>query len=212
MNRTIKTHLGKAGFVSRIAHSALTNAASLFAGLAVLVLGACSEAKFDYSPQKVYFIFNNAVHQDATLQSALNPMSPGVFCRIYEDMDYKAKARYFYFESNQGLTSRKKAIAEDTSRTRIIGVYNKTGIIVGYGNLSSPAPLYAYDSQCPNCYAEKGTTSFKLSIDSKGIATCPTCKRTYDLNNNGITADGDKLMKYRATCTGPLGLLMVVNN
>lgn len=206
MNRTIKTHLGKAGFVSRIAHSALTNAASLFAGLAVLVLGACSEAKFDYSPQKVYFIFNNAVHQDATLQSALNPMSPGVFCRIYEGMDY------FYFESNQGLTSRKKASAEDKYRTCIIGVYNKTGIIVGYGNLSSPAPLYAYDSQCPNCYAEKGTPSFKLSIDSKGIATCPTCKRTYDLNNNGITDNGDKLMKYRATCTGPLGLLSVVNN
>lgn len=209
MNRTIKTHLGKAGFVSRIAHSALTNAASLFAGLAVLVLGACSEAKFDYSPQKVYFIFDNAVHQDATLQSALNPMSPGVFCRIYEGMD--GGARYFYFESNQGLTSRKKPTAVDTDRTRIIGVYNKTGIIVGYGNLSSPAPLYAYDSQCPNCYAEKGTPSFKLSLDSKGIATCPTCKRTYDLNNNGITADGDKLMKYRATCTGPLGLLSVNN-
>lgn len=210
MSRTIKTHLGKAGFVSRIAHSALTNAASLFAGLAVLVLGACSEAKFDYSPQKVYFIFDNAVHQDATLQSALNPMSPGVFCRIYEGMD--GGARYFYFESNQGLTSRKKASAEDIRRTCIIGVYNKTGIIVGYGNLSSPAPLYAYDSQCPNCYAEKGTASFKLSLDSKGIATCPTCKRTYDLNNNGITADGDKLMKYHASCTGPLGLLSVVNN
>lgn len=210
MNRTIKTHLGKAGFVSRIAHSALTNAASLFSGLAVLVLGACSEAKFDYSPQKVYFIFDNAVYQDATLQSALNPMSPGVFCRIYEGMD--GRSRYFYFESNQGLTSRKKATAEDTRCTCIIGVYNKTGIIVGYGNLSSPAPLYAYDSQCPNCYAEKGTASFKLSIDSKGIATCPTCKRTYDLNNNGITANGDKLMKYRASSTGPLGLLSVVNN
>ena len=206
MNRTIKTHLGKAGFVSRIVHSALTNAASLFAGLAVLVLGACSEAKFDYSPQKVYFIFDNAVYQDATLQSALNPMSPGVFCRIYEGMDY------FYFESNQGLTSRKIASAVDKYRTCIIGVYNKTGIIVGYGNLSSPAPLYAYDSQCPNCYAEKGTPSFKLSLDPKGIATCPTCKRTYDLNNNGITDNGDKLMKYRATCTGPLGLLSVVNN
>lgn len=211
MNRTIKTHLGKAGFVSRIAHSALTNAASLFAGLAVLVLGACSEAKFDYSPQKVYFIFDNAVHQDATLQSALNPMSPGVFCRIYEDME-DGGARYFYFESNQGLTSRKIPTAVEKNCPCIIGVYNKTGIIVGYGNLSSPAPLYAYDSQCPNCYAEKGTPSFKLSLDSKGIATCPTCKRTYDLNNNGITADGDKLMKYRATCTGPLGLLSVVNN
>lgn len=210
MNRTIKTHLGKAGFVSRIAHSALTNAASLFAGLAVLVLGACSEAKFDYSSQKVRFSFNNAVYQDATLQSALNPMSPGVFCRIYEGME--GISRYFYFESNQGLTSRKKATAEDTRRTCIIGVYNKTGIIVGYGNLSSPAPLYAYDSQCPNCYAEKGTPSFKLSLDPKGIATCPTCKRTYDLNNNGITANGDKLMKYRASCTDPLGLLSVVNN
>ena len=209
MNRTIKTHLGKAGFVSRIVHSALTNAASLFAGLAVLVLGACSEAKFDYSSQKVRFRFNNAVYQDATLQSALNPMSPGVFCRIYEGME--GLSRYFYFESNQGLTSRKKATAEDTRRTCIIGVYNKTGIIVGYGNLSSPAVLYAYDSQCPNCYAETNMANYRLSINSRGMAVCGNCKREYDLNNNGLTANGRKLIKYRATATGPLGILSVNN-
>ena len=97
-------------------------------------------------------------------------------------------------------------------RTRVLGVYNKTGIIVGYGNLSSPAVFYCYDSQCPNCYAETNMMNYKLEFDSRGIATCPKCKREYDLNNNGLpSTGGKKLIKYRATTTGPLGILSVNN-
>lgn len=175
-----------------------------------LFLLSCSDADFDFASEHAYFVFDNSIHQDATLQSALNQMSPGVFCRIYETSE--GGATYFVFESNQGLSSRQKANADDMRRTRVIGVYNKTGIIVGYGNLSSPATLYAYDSQCPNCYRETGMASYKLAVNQKGIATCAKCKRQYDLNNNGITAsEGKKLMKYRVNCTGPLGVLSVNN-
>lgn len=98
-------------------------------------------------------------------------------------------------------------------RTRAIGLYNKTGIIVGYGNLSSPAILYAFDSQCPNCYAETNMLNNKLVFTSNGIVSCSRCKRQYNLNNNGlcINAEGKKLIKYRATCTNPLGILSVNN-
>lgn len=177
--------------------------------LAAAPLVSCSDADFDFSSEHAYFVFDNSIHQDATLQSALNPMSPGVFCRISEQTE--GSSIYFRFESNEGLSSRQKANADDIRRTRVIGVYNKTGVIVGYGNLSTPATLYAYDSQCPNCYRETGMASYKLSINSKGFAVCPNCHREYNLNNNGITSEGKKLMKYRVNCTGALGVLSINN-
>lgn len=174
-----------------------------------LLLLSCSSDSFDFSSMRAYFVFDNSVHQDATLQSALNPMSPGVFCRVSEGSE--GGSTYFYFESNQGLSSKQKANADDMRRTRALGIYNKTGIIVGYGNLSSPAVLYVYDSQCPNCYAETNMVDYKLALTSRGMAVCAKCKREYDLNNNGLTSNGKKLIKYRATATGPLGILSVNN-
>ena len=54
--------------------------------------------------------------------------------------------------------------------------------------------------------------SYKLNINSKGFATCANCKREYDLNNNGICkTGGKKLIKYRATSTGALGVLSINN-
>ena len=173
---------------------------------------ACSKDSFDFSSLYAFFVFDNSTHQNPTLQSALNPLSPGVFCRISEEN--KNGTVYFNFESNQGTVSPpEQADATDLKRTRALGTYNKTGIIVGYGNLTSPAIFYCYDSQCPNCYAESNTPAYKLSMSSNGIATCAKCKRTYDLNNNGLctNANGKKLIKYRATTTGPLGILSVNN-
>ena len=52
--------------------------------LCALIFAACTDADFEYASERCTFFFNNGVYQDATLQSALNPMSPGVFCNIYE--------------------------------------------------------------------------------------------------------------------------------
>lgn len=178
----------------------------------LFVLSSCSKDSFDFSSLHAYFVFDNSTHQNSTLQSALNPLSPGVFCRISEDS--QGGIVYFHIESNQGTVSPpEKADANDIRRTRALGLYYKTGIIVGYGNLSSPATFYCYDSQCPNCYAETNMPNYKLSMDSSGIATCAKCKRKYDMNNNGLCTndEGKKLIKYRATTTGPLGILSVNN-
>ncbi len=53
--------------------------------------------------------------------------------------------------------------------------------------------------------------SHRLTMDTRGFATCPTCKRQYDLNNRGITSNGKKLLRYRGSTTGPLGVLSVSN-
>ena len=180
-----------------------------FLSLLILLASSCSKDSFDFSSIHARFFYDNSIHQDATLQSALNPMSPGVFCRIYEGNE--GSSLFFYFESNQNMKTKQKATADDLRPTRILGILPKTGIIVGYGNLSYPATLYCYDSQCPNCYAETNMANYKLAIASNGIASCAKCKREYDLNNNGLCANGKKLIKYRATCTGPLGVFSVNN-
>lgn len=193
--------------VYRPAHGAVLRVLSLF--IAMLGLAACSDADYEYASERCSFYFNNQVYQDITLQSALNPLSPGVFCNIYESSE--GGRRFINFANNQGASSRKEPAGEDARRTYVLGVYNKSGIIVGYGNLSSPSTLYIYDSQCPNCYAETQTMSHRLAMDTRGIATCPTCKRQYDLNNRGISASGKPLMRYRGSATGPLGVLIVNN-
>lgn len=177
--------------------------------LCALIFAACTDADFEYASECCTFFFNNGVYQDATLQSALNPMSPGVFCNIYEGTE--SGRRFIYFANNQRQSSRQEPAGEDARRTFTLGLYNKSGIIVGFSNLSSPATLYIYDSQCPNCYYETQTMSHRLTMDTRGFATCPTCKRQYDLNNRGITSNGKKLLRYRGSTTGPLGVLSVSN-
>ena len=190
-------------------------AATIFTAIAATLAVAftassCGDSEYEYSTESCYLVFDNSTHLDPTLQSAMNQLSPGVFCRITTSTE--SGATYFCFESNHGASSKSRADAVDLRRSIILGAYNKSGIIVGYGNLGSPATLYAYDSQCPNCYAEHGTPSYKMSMTAAGHAVCASCKREYDMNNGGIVAKGDqgkKLMRYRAVSTGTLGVLTV---
>lgn len=172
---------------------------------------SCSADDYEYSNHQCYLLLDNSTHLDATLSSALVQLSPGVFCRIYTPGD-----SYFYFESNQGLSSKSAMNALDKQRTMIIGVNNGSGIIVGYGTLDYPATLYAFDRQCPNCYEETGLPRYGLTMDDTGMATCSTCQRTYNMNNGGIVASGatggdKKMMRYRVTYSESTRVLFVNN-
>lgn len=179
--------------------------------LALTVTMACTDSEYEYSSHQAYLLFDNATHLDPTLSSALVQLSPGVFCRIYTKGD-----NYFYFESNQGLTSRSVMTAVDMQRTLVLGVYNSSGIIVGYGTLDYPATLYCYDSQCPNCYDQLSLPRYVLTMDETGIASCSKCGRSYNLNNGGIISSGGeqgdlKLYRYRVTYTESTRVLWVNN-
>lgn len=163
----------------------------------ILSLFSCSNSEFEYSNTRCYFVFDNAQHNDPTLTSALIATSPGTFCRIYLKGDKK-----FGFESNRGLNSETMMNSEDALRTCILGLYNPSGIIVGYGNLSNE--LYAFDAQCPNCYEETSMPRYILSMSDVGLATCKTCKRVYNMNNGGIVSENGKgndrkLKRYHAS-------------
>lgn len=173
----------------------------------------CGKADFEYCTEQCFFVFNNSVHLCGVLQGALNSVSPGTFCRITSRTDRGALV--FRFEDNYGNEEDKYANGEDLRRSCVLGIYNKTGIIVGYGNMSLPPQLYAYDSQCPNCYYSTNTPSYCLSMTSAGHAVCSNCKREYDMNSGGTVAKGDagrKLLRFRrVSCTGPQGILSVQN-
>lgn len=175
--------------------------------LGAVTLTAC-QADGEYSTWPCRFDYDNMVHQDQTLMTAMNPAAPGTFCKISESgFDY-------VFQNNQNMRSTKPRSEEERRANYILGVNN--GIIVGFQlyNQQPNGGFVAYDAQCPNCVREENeylNPHYPLSMSTSGIATCEKCERRYDMNNGGIVQngrEGDKgLEKYLASTTGPLGRL-----
>ena len=117
---------------------------------AINMLISCNDDGFEYSDYHCNLTIDNSKHRDATLASAMNAMTPGIFCKISFKMENGAK--YFVFENNHNTKTQSifNAIDEKLQNEKRLGQYN--GVIVGYGNLDNPAKFYAYDGQCPNCF------------------------------------------------------------
>ncbi len=178
--------------------------------LVCVLLASCGETQNEFTLGACHFFFNNAERNDATLASAMNPSAPGIFCSITKVT--RNGAAYFEFTNNGGLTSSTPLLKPDTQSTLVLGYNN--GIIVGFGALSSPPVFYAFDRECPNCFDPEAIPikSRPLSMGVNGIATCGVCHRQYDLNNNGFISSGEngkRLTRYRASTTGPFGVLTV---
>lgn len=178
--------------------------------VASLILWACGDSQNEYTVGTAFFVFDNSTHQNFVLSSAMNANSPGVFCKVQRTV--KAGAPYFEFENNQGQAESSVVNAVDQQLTCILG-YNNS-LIVGYGNLDMPPVFYAYDGECPNCFDPRAIPmrSRPLTMTSAGLAVCATCHREYNMNSGGNIVKGDggnKLTRYHATCTGPLGRLAV---
>lgn len=174
--------------------------------LTTVLFSSCSDAENEYSNYPCRFVFDNSANRSPALASAMNVMSPGVFCRI------TMTGNLFNFSTNQGLEDHVRQTAIDQQVSITLGRSNSTGIIVGYGILNSPATFYAYDSQCPNCYHEDGLLRYSLTMNTDGTAECGSCHRKYDMNNGGIISSGDggnKMIRYRA---GIAGNVLSVNN
>ena len=171
---------------------------------------SCGDTEHEFTTGACYFVFDNSVHQDPTLASAMNPAAPGTFCTITTTM--KGGAESFVFTNSAGQTSSKILNAIDKKRTMIIGYNN--GIIVGFGTLNIPAVFYAFDRECPNCFDPNAIPirSKPLSVSTNGLASCAVCHRQYDLNNDGFISSGEpgkRLTRYHAATTGPFGVLSV---
>lgn len=198
--------------ISTLKRSQMQKRSFLLSLIALIVVG-CSSDDYTYSDHHCNLIINMSLHNDATLQSALNSMSPGIFCKI----TYDAASRSYVFTNNQGQSSRSgfNDIDRQSNNERRIGMNN--GLIVGYGNLSvndaGSYDFYAYDGQCPNCFDYNAIPmrSYPLTMTTAGMAVCNNCKRQYNMNSGGNCTNntGKGLTRYRASTTGPLGMVYV---
>ena len=181
----------------------------------LLFLTSCSGDEAEYSVWPCRFAYDNQVHNDLVLASAMNNASRGIFCLISEHTQKGVK--YLKFENNNGDSSQQPETAEEKLAKFILGLNN--GIIVGFQTLNTEDAtrgFVAYDVQCPNCVRRENNTvnpNYRVEMDSKGIATCNRCGKTYDLNNGGIVTNGGEgdrgLEKYVANTTGPIGYISV---
>ena len=174
------------------------------------------EAENEYSTWPCRFAYDNSLHQDATLASAMEVNAPGTFCQITESV--RGGVKYLNFKTNYNTSS---SLAETEAEQRaeyILGLNN--GIIVGFQNAMlddfGNAKFVAYDVQCPNCVRQYNNTvnpNYGVSMSDRGIATCKKCGRQYDLNNGGVLQNGQEgdtgLEKYAAATSGPFGHISV---
>lgn len=185
----------------------------LFFIISCLVVSACSN-EGEYSTWPCRFAYDNGLHLDETLASAMNANARGIFCKIWEST---TGGRYLNFQSNQSdkITSQIESEMEKQANF-VLGLHN--GIIVGFQTFNDYpyGGFVAYDAQCPNCVRRENNTlnpKFAVTMSANGIATCSKCKKQYDLNNGGIVQNGEEgdtgLARYLATTTGPYGYISV---
>lgn len=165
-------------------------------------LASCGEAQMEYSDFHPNLTLENDQHLDATLATAMDPMSTGIWCHLSTTME--KGVRYYVFRNNQGLASKSIFNALDTRRQSQNHVGMNNGIIVGFSIYGDG--FFAYDAQCPDCFKYNALPmrSYPLAMSATGEATCAHCQRTFELNKwpNGLT-------RYRATTSGAFGLLRV---
>ena len=182
--------------------------------LATYILLASCQAEGEYSTWPCRFTYDNSLHLDPTLASAMNIDSRGVFCKIW---DSSMGGLVLHFQSNQGGDVTHQQVTELERLTNyILGLNN--GIIVGFQtfNTAPNGGFVAYDVQCPDCVRRENNTinpRYPVSMSTSGIATCGKCGKKYDLNNGGLCQNGEEgdvgLQKYLASTTGPNGFLSV---
>lgn len=182
-----------------------------FIAAASVLLTSCTSDHYTYSSFHCNLYIDNRTHQDPTLASVMNPMSPGVFCIIR----YLPNRNAYSFTSNQGQNSISNFDAKDTERKNGTRIGMNNGLIVGYANLSDDGSgyhFYAFDVQCPICFNYNAIPmrSFPLILNSNGIATCNNCRRQFNLNTGGNCINNTgQMTTYRATTGGPLGVLFI---
>lgn len=180
--------------------------------LLTAVFSGCADDGYEYDDYHCNLTIDNSVHLDNTLAASMNPMVPGIFCKISYTL--KGGAKWFVFENNANQSSESIFNAVDDRLNSHLRIGKQNALIIGYGNAGSPARFYAYDGQCPNCFDlnKIPLREHRLTLSFGGIVTCPTCHRQYDLNAGGYITkgdDGNMLKPYRAETTGPNGVLHV---
>lgn len=181
-----------------------------FAFVGMLALSACS-GEFEYSsPYRCFFRFDNKIHQNGLIASALTPYS-NVFVKISKKVS--GGVNYVVLSTSDGQKSEDVAITTEIENYANYELGANNGIIVGYSTMNEK--YVAFDAQCRNCYSNAGAYTPNRPLTWTKNTTevkCDHCGRRYDLNMNGVVSSdegGEKLWQYHVTCTNQYGLLTV---
>jgi nitrite reductase/ring-hydroxylating ferredoxin subunit len=173
--------------------------------LLLLTVTGCGKLEEEYSNRyRCHFTFNNSIHNNGKVLAAVN--SWGTFVHI--TLTGANGIRLQLYGQDAEVV---QAVASEQPERFSLGIDNSSGLFIGCSTLHDGA-LYAFDGQCPNCYTG-GMTAYRLEFSQSGQwVTCPSCHRSYDINNGGIVISGEagnKLYRYRASYNGNI---LVVNN
>lgn len=170
-----------------------------------LAFVACDSGEERYSREYLcQFTFNTQLHIASPLTRCLT--NPGSFVRV----DVKKELGVFnlFIYSNNGKEQEKLTLSTDKENYQMGQVGANNSIIVGCSNFNG---LRAYDSQCPNCLDAYTGISYPLAwADNGQTVCCAKCNRKYQLNSDGITDNGHRLIEYRVRFDGQM--LVVRNN
>ena len=157
---------------------------------AVLVSCTDSDERFTRKyPCK--FKFDMALHPTSALTRCLD--NPTMFVRV--DVKRENGVFVFYVYPNSGKDNERIMLGTDKENYLVGQVGANNSIIVGASTFNGHK---AYDAQCPNCLDMYSGSSFPLAFSQNGqTVSCKNCSRTYQLNTDGITDNGLRLLEYR---------------
>lgn len=172
--------------------------------LSLLGLSSCSEDVENlYSGYLARFTYKY-VNTVPPLYSALNSL--GVFATIQADRGT------YVFKDESGNKTTVNITAEDQNQHYYLGI---AGFMVGLPNIpelgATTSTPVCYDLACPNCY-ENLHIQKTLTLEVGGFASCQSCGRVYNLNNQGLVSEGDggiSLYRYRMSYSGNT---LMINN
>ena len=164
---------------------------------AMLLIYSCSsdDTYTTYSRYKANFSYSK-VMTAAPLKNALT--GPGEFCTI----TFGTSTLIF-----KSLTSsHSDPITASTMYYQSFRCMSMDGFIVGMPNQlemnADELKIVCYDVVCSNCYHDIPIHSI-LTLQENGFAFCKRCKRNYNLNNLGMSSEGDRpLERYHISYDG----------
>ncbi len=168
--------------------------------MCLLSMDSCQKAEDEYTTHQCYFSFNSSYHNASRLISVVNSYETYaiVTTRTLTGKTYAVVTSIF------GTDNTEDNITTDleTQRTHILGLSN--GLIIGKSSMDQT--LYAFDRQCPNCFASTNMTNAPLQwSDNNYTVKCNRCGRKYSLANRGIVSEGtpgESLLRYRISYDG----------
>lgn len=174
------------------------------------IMTSCSQAEFEYnSPHDCYFLFDNSLHQNALMASAMTAGS-NIFVKISKGTEVvKGMAtNYVYISTSDKKSSDKVAITTAVENYMSYELGAQNCLLFGYNVFDNK--FVAFDAQCRSCY-ENGAKSELSWTDSSTEVKCNKCGRSYNLYNGTISKGegGERLWEYRASCTAPFGILTI---